>query len=187
MADELAAAVVVDPQSEGIAAEVHALGGELGRGLADRDGCHERSELPLRPLAEELPAAGEGAFAEVDEHPPGHVVGAREDAPGGVHVVVLVDPDRRRAFLERRVRDGHVPAGDRGRMARPARGHAGLLQYPLGHEVLPGLAAHGFDDLARGDIEHIVVGVGAAEARCRPDEAEAADDLAPRVARLRPE
>ena len=144
------------------------------------------SSRPVRSEKRRVPS-GKLSLAEMDEHPAGHVLGAGDDAAGRVHVVVLVDGDRRGALLQHGVRDGHVPPGERRVVARPARGHAGALEDALRDEVLPGHAAHGLDDLARGDVEHVVVGVGGAEARRRPDEAKAADDLAPAVGRFRPE
>ncbi len=182
--DDLLAAVVVDAQAQRVAVEVHALGGQLRRGRPDGDGRDDGRQLAHGPLRDQPGPVGQLALLEVDEHPLGHVLGARQDAAGGVHVVVLVDGLGHGDRVEVGVGDGHVEPGDVARVARPARGHADPLQDALGHEVLPGPAADGLDELARRHVEDVVVGVGAAEARRQGDLAETLDDLAAPVGRL---
>ena len=64
--------------------------------------------------------------------------------------------------------------------------HAHFFQDALGDEILPRQAGHGLDDLARDEVEDVVVGVGAAERRRRLDVPEAARDVSTVVGRLRP-
>ncbi len=51
--------------------------------------------------------------------------------------------------------------------------HAGWHEDPVVDECLPGLAAHGLDQLTRHDVEHVVVGEARAEAGRRLQEAQA--------------
>src|SRR5207245_240925 len=74
-----------------------------------------------------------------------------------------------------------------GRMVCPARGQAERGEDALRDEVVPALAADGRDDLSSGDVQHVVVGVAAAEARRRLRGADAVDDLRPVGVRVKPQ
>src|SRR2546427_8057979 len=54
---------------------------------------------------------------------------------------------------------------------RPGLGHAERREDAVLHEIVPVLAGDGGEDLAGHDVQHVVVRVGAAEARHGPGEA----------------
>ena len=77
-----------------------------------------------------------------------------------------------------------APAGRADGLGTVSR-HAQGREQALADEGFPGLAAHLGHDLAGHDVEDVVVGVAAAEARRRLQEADLLDDLAAREGRGR--
>ena len=65
-------------------------------------------------------------------------------------------------------------------------GHAQRAQDALGDELLPGFSAHRLDQLPGRQVQHVVIGIGAAEGGGGPDEAQALDDFLARVRGWRP-
>ncbi len=88
--------------------------------------------------------------------------------------------------VDRRVRRGDVAAGRGGGMPHVAAGHPDLGQNARGDEVLPGLTADRLDQLARDQIQHVVVGVRRAKAGGRLDESQPPRDLLAVVGGFRP-
>ena len=132
-------------------------------------------------LAEQPCAVGQRAVAELHGEPAGHVVGADREAAGrrriGADVRTIVErglgagaADR---AVEAGVRAGAVGIVDQARIVDRRPVHADPPEDVLADELLPGLAADLLDQLAGDHVEHVVIGIAAAEARRRPDEAQA--------------
>ncbi len=86
-----------------------------------------------------------------------------------------------------RVRPGAVRRPAAVDTVRGRRAHARGDEDVLAHEALPALAADLFDELAGDDVEHVVVGIGAAEARRGTDVAKAPHRLGAAQRRARHE
>src|SRR6266576_5332648 len=82
---------------------------------------------------------------------------------------------------------GRVAARREVRDRRARLRHPERCENAPRHEVIPAQAGDGGDDLARHNVEHVVVGVGAAEARGGCGEPDAVRDLGPGVTRVEPQ
>ena len=71
--------------------------------------------------------------------------------------------------------------------ARVCRGHPERCEDALFHKIVPALACGGRDDLSCCNVEHVIVCIPAAEARCRLDVAEPLEDFLAAVVRVKPE
>ena len=114
--------------------------------------------------------------ASSTRHPLRHVLGVRVDAAGGIRVVAVERLDRHGPCRRR----GACGVGDVRRRAAAAEWRTLLPVIPTffrmraADEVLPRLPADRLDHLAGDEVEHVVVGVGAAEARRERNDPSAA-------------
>src|SRR6266852_7855091 len=85
------------------------------------------------------------------------------------------------------MRCGGVSARREERRGRPGLGHAERREDAVLHEVVPAMSGDCGEDLAGHDVEHVVVRVGAAEARHGPGEPDPVRYLAAIIVRMEPQ
>ena len=122
-------------------------------------------------------------MAELDLEPLGEVVGAHRQAARGHRVaaelVALVEhavgPVAADRAADARVREGAVGGRVARLVGRGGIGHPAAREHFGRHVLFPGLAGDFLDQLAEHDVEHVVVGIGRAEAGRRLDVAQPLD------------
>ena len=177
MRKNLAPAVVGDAETQRVAVEVRSKRLQFGRQVRHRHGRHDGRQLLPDFFGKQPGAAGELAASEQHAHPPRHVLGVRVDPARRVRVVAFERADLSGRSLDACVSRRHVSTLCGGGVLHVTAAHADRPEDLRRHEVLPALTADGFDDFAGDQVQHVVVRVGAPEARGRRNEADSTRDL----------
>ena len=186
---ELASLIVAQPPPQAVLGEARPQRGERRGRVRDRQNRLAGPHLARLPLAEQA-TSGVPSRVESADQPLREIGHVGRDAACGRDVLHGVDGNALEPPVLDGVGRGRVRARREDRGRRAGFAHAERYKDALAHEVVPAHASGGRgarDQLARHDIEHIVVGVLAAEARDRPREADAVRDLGTAVVGVEPE
>src|ERR1700730_447095 len=196
------ALIVADYPAQGVAQKLRRRPGDRAGILGDRHVDNRPPHCARTGLAEEARrSTGDSATRELDLDPPRHVVRAGGDAArrrhlarrlravftwgAGVEQLLITNSNDRTVAAAMRPCAINSRTPSRKRTRR--RAHAGGHQQIVANEFLPRTATYVFDQLACGDIEDVVVGVGVSEACGGAQVAQATYSLGARQGRARKE